>query len=152
MDMPIALTVGHVTVNVREVFVIQLDVDRRVPKTVMDTVLGTGDPVSPEPVEAHGFKLAWTVSSDGTALKRAISDGHNQGYWGSTTIFIVHCNQDPVLPFQFGQEVYNAARPPKHFLEINGYCHEEASVIAPVQYQSALRKFLANIEKTGRNN
>jgi fermentation-respiration switch protein FrsA (DUF1100 family) len=69
----------------------------------------------------------------------------------SAPIFIVHCNQDPVLPFQFGQDVYNAARPPKDFLEINGYCHEEASVIAPAQYRSALRKFLADIEKRGRN-
>ena len=68
----------------------------------------------------------------------------------SAPIFIVHCNRDPVLPFQFGQDVYNAARPPKEFLEINGYCHEEASVIAPAQYQSALRKFLADI-KRGRN-
>jgi len=70
----------------------------------------------------------------------------------SAPIFIVHCNQDPVLPFQFGQEVYNAARSPKHFLGINGYCHEEASVIAPTQYRSALRKFLADIEKRGSNN
>jgi len=28
-------------------------------------------------------------------------------------ILIVHCNQDPVIPFQFGQEVYAAALPPK---------------------------------------
>ena len=90
MDMPIALAVGHVstpefTVNVREIFLIQLDVDRGVPKTVMDTVLGTGDLVSPQPVEARGFRLTWTLSSDGTVQKREISDGHNQGYWGSTT-------------------------------------------------------------------
>jgi hypothetical protein len=62
-------------------------------------------------------------------------------------ILIVHCRQDPVLPFQFGQEVYNAARPPKDFLEINGQCHEEASVIAPDSYRVALRGFLSNIER-----
>jgi uncharacterized protein len=62
-------------------------------------------------------------------------------------IFILHCNQDPVLPFQFGQEVYGAARPPKEFLEINGQCHEEASVIAPENYRAALRAFLSNIER-----
>jgi fermentation-respiration switch protein FrsA (DUF1100 family) len=66
-------------------------------------------------------------------------------------ILIVHCKQDPVLPFQFGQEVYNEARPPKDFLEINGYCHEEASVIAPTKYQVALREFLINIEKRVSN-
>jgi fermentation-respiration switch protein FrsA (DUF1100 family) len=57
-------------------------------------------------------------------------------------IFIVHCNQDPVLPFKLGQEVFAASRPPKTFLEINGYCHEEASVIAPEKYRAALQGFL----------
>jgi fermentation-respiration switch protein FrsA (DUF1100 family) len=60
---------------------------------------------------------------------------------------IVHCKQDPVLPFQFGLEVYNAARHPKDFLEINGQCHEEASVIAPDNYRAALRAFLSTVQK-----
>jgi hypothetical protein len=60
-------------------------------------------------------------------------------------ILIVHCTQDPVIPFHFGQEVYDAARPPKTFLSINGYCHEEASVIAPAEYHAALIKFLSSI-------
>jgi len=58
---------------------------------------------------------------------------------------VVHCTQDPVLPFQFGQEVYDAAHPPKHFLRINGDCHEESSLIAPVQYRSALHEFLTSL-------
>jgi fermentation-respiration switch protein FrsA (DUF1100 family) len=62
-------------------------------------------------------------------------------------ILIVHCKHDPVLPFQFGQEVYNAARPPKDFLEISSQCHEEASVIAPDNYRVALHGFLNNIER-----
>jgi hypothetical protein len=90
LNMPIALTVGHVgtpefIVNVSESFAIQLDVDRKVPTTVMDTVLGTGDPLSADPGEVHGFKLAWTLTSDGRVVRREISDGHNQGYWGRTT-------------------------------------------------------------------
>jgi fermentation-respiration switch protein FrsA (DUF1100 family) len=60
-------------------------------------------------------------------------------------ILVVHCTQDPVLPFQFGQEVYEAARSPKHFLWIDGDCHEESSLIAPVQYRSALQKFLTSL-------
>jgi len=63
-------------------------------------------------------------------------------------IFIVHCTQDPVLPFEFGQEVYNSARSPKNSLKINGYCHEEASLTAPTQYRAALQGFLSNIEKS----
>jgi len=57
-------------------------------------------------------------------------------------LLIVHCRQDPVIPFHFGQEVYDAAHPPKDFLPIEGQCHEEASLIAPAQYRAALRKFL----------
>jgi uncharacterized protein len=64
-------------------------------------------------------------------------------------ILIVHCTQDPVLPFQFGQEVYNAARPPKYFLQVNGYCHEESTLVAPAQYRSALQNFLASLAHPG---
>jgi uncharacterized protein len=60
-------------------------------------------------------------------------------------ILVVHCTQDPVLPFQFGQDVYNAARSPKHFLQIVGNCHEESSLVAPAQYRSALQEFLASL-------
>lgn len=60
-------------------------------------------------------------------------------------IFIVHCRQDPVLPFTLGQEVYAASNPPKTFLEINGRCHEEASIIAPEKYRAALQNFLNSI-------
>jgi uncharacterized protein len=64
-------------------------------------------------------------------------------------VLIVHCTQDPVLPFQFGREVYNSARSPKQFLEVEGYCHEESSLIAPVQYRSALQSFVASLAHPG---
>ena len=64
-------------------------------------------------------------------------------------ILIVHCDQDPVIPFRFGQEVYDAALPPKSFLQISGYCHEESSLIAPTQYHSALQGFLASLQEAG---
>src|ERR1700676_4755204 len=60
-------------------------------------------------------------------------------------IFIVHCREDPVLPFTLGQEVYAASNPPKTFLEINGRCHEEASIIAPEKYRAAMRNVLNGI-------
>lgn len=60
-------------------------------------------------------------------------------------LLIVHCTQDPVIPFHFGQAVYDAARPPKTFLEIDSYCHEESSLVAPTQYRPALDKFLATL-------
>jgi uncharacterized protein len=66
-------------------------------------------------------------------------------------LLIVRCNQDPVIPSELGQEVFDAARLPKTFVNVNGYCHEEASMIAPVQYRAALQKFLATVdEQAGR--
>jgi fermentation-respiration switch protein FrsA (DUF1100 family) len=62
-------------------------------------------------------------------------------------VLVVQCTHDPVLPLLFGQEVYNAANPPKHFLWIEGVCHEESSLIAPAQYRSALRQFLASLDQ-----
>jgi len=64
-------------------------------------------------------------------------------------VFIVHCTQDPVIPFQLGKEVFNYARPPKHFLQVDSICHEESSVIAPVKYRSALRDFLDSLSHSG---
>jgi fermentation-respiration switch protein FrsA (DUF1100 family) len=64
----------------------------------------------------------------------------------SVPILIVKCNQDPVLPSDLGQEVYDEARNPKGLVKINGYCHEEASVVAPLQYRVALNKFLSSID------
>jgi len=57
-------------------------------------------------------------------------------------VLIVHCSQDPVIPFEFGREVYEKALSPKKFLQVNGYCHEESSLIAPTQYRAALQEFL----------
>ena len=62
-------------------------------------------------------------------------------------LLIVHCTQDPVIPFHFGQAVYRAARTPKDFLQINAYCHEESSLVAPDQYRATLQRFLATINK-----
>jgi uncharacterized protein len=64
-------------------------------------------------------------------------------------ILIVHCLHDPVIPFQFGQQVYTSARDPKQFLRIDGSCHEEASMIAPAEYRTALDEFLAAMAGPG---
>ncbi|MDP9338652.1 MAG: alpha/beta hydrolase [Acidobacteriota bacterium] len=72
-------------------------------------------------------------------------DTHTQLKKINAPIFVVHCRQDPVLPFALGQEVYAASKPPKTFLEIDGYCHEEASVIAPDKYRVALHNFLNGV-------
>src|SRR6266478_5015477 len=91
-------------------------------------------------------KFYWFLPGVGLLLHSQFDTGERPKEI-TVPVIIVHCNQDPVLPFQFGQEVYGTARPPKDFLEINGQCHEEASVIAPENYRAALRAFLRNIER-----
>jgi uncharacterized protein len=60
-------------------------------------------------------------------------------------LLIVHCEEDPVIPFELGQEVFSASHSPKAFLKINGQCHEEASVIAPEKYRTAIGRFLSGL-------
>jgi fermentation-respiration switch protein FrsA (DUF1100 family) len=62
-------------------------------------------------------------------------------------VMVVQCTHDPVLPLQFGQEVYQAAPLPKRFLWIEGECHEESSLTAPVKYRSALQQFLVSLDQ-----
>jgi uncharacterized protein len=60
-------------------------------------------------------------------------------------LLVVHCTQDPVIPFEFGQSVYNLAPEPKRFLRIETLCHEEASSVAPREYRAALNEFLSTL-------
>ena len=62
-----------------------------------------------------------------------------------TPLFVVHCTQDPVIPFELGQTVYNRAPEPKRSLRIENMCHEEASIVAPQHYREALDAFLATL-------
>jgi fermentation-respiration switch protein FrsA (DUF1100 family) len=64
-------------------------------------------------------------------------------------VMVIQCTHDPVLPFEFGKEVYSAAPSPKRYLWIEGECHEESSLIEPVKYRDALRLFLASLDKSG---
>ena len=66
----------------------------------------------------------------------------------SAPLLIVHCTQDPVIPFPFGQAVYNAAPNPKQFLAIQGQCHEESSLIAPEKYRATLQSFLSALDQS----
>jgi fermentation-respiration switch protein FrsA (DUF1100 family) len=63
----------------------------------------------------------------------------------SAPVLIVHCTQDPVIPFSFGQAVYSATTSPKQFLPIDCICHEESSLVAPQKYGVALQDFLSTI-------
>jgi hypothetical protein len=63
-------------------------------------------------------------------------------------ILIVHCLDDPVIPFELGKAVYTKAHEPKFFLSIHGQCHEEASLVSPKAYQEQILIFLSTISRT----
>jgi len=63
-----------------------------------------------------------------------------------TPVLVVHCTHDAVIPPEMEEAVFSAARPPKSILRVNGYCHEEASLVGPAEYQDQLRTFLQGIE------
>jgi fermentation-respiration switch protein FrsA (DUF1100 family) len=63
----------------------------------------------------------------------------------SAPVLIVHCTQDPVIPYRFGKAVYDSAPSPKKFLQIDGLCHEESSLIAPSKYRATLQEFLSTL-------
>ncbi len=57
-------------------------------------------------------------------------------------LLVIHCTRDPVIPFVFGQQVYDRAPPPKSFLAIQGGCHEEATLLDPGGVRRELQTFL----------
>lgn len=61
-------------------------------------------------------------------------------------VMVVHCQQDPVIPFDMGQTVFRNARPPKVFVTIKAECHEESSLVSPATYRKALNQFLASLQ------
>jgi len=60
-------------------------------------------------------------------------------------LLVIHCTRDPVIPFEFGQQVYDRAPQPKSFLAITGECHEEAALVDPASVRRELLKFLDEV-------
>lgn len=65
----------------------------------------------------------------------------------SAPVLVVHCAEDPVIPFSMGEEVFRLARPPKQFLRVDGYCHEEAALVDPGRYRAKLLELLETARK-----
>lgn len=60
-------------------------------------------------------------------------------------VMVIHCRQDPVIPFDLGQKVFADAHQPKTFLAIDAPCHEEASIYSPEKYKGALTAFIESL-------
>ncbi|HEX9761267.1 MAG TPA: alpha/beta hydrolase [Candidatus Acidoferrales bacterium] len=64
----------------------------------------------------------------------------------SVPVLVVHCANDPVLAYSLGAQVYERAQGPKVLFRVEGYCHEEASLIAPEEYRAKLAEFFTLVK------
>jgi len=60
-------------------------------------------------------------------------------------LLVLHCTGDPVIPFVFGRQVYDAAPAPKSFLSVSGECHEEATLMDPAEVRAELIRFVGGV-------
>jgi uncharacterized protein len=60
-------------------------------------------------------------------------------------VMIFHSRSDEVIPYQMGQELYEAAPIPKYFVRLSGP-HDEAYSRSGVSYTTPLRRFLEDPE------
>jgi uncharacterized protein len=62
-------------------------------------------------------------------------------------VLIIHSRDDRLVPFYMGRALYNAANPPKRFLEIHG-SHNDAILDSKEEYTRRIIKFIAEINNT----
>jgi len=64
----------------------------------------------------------------------------------SCPVLIIHSPQDEIIPIHHGKRLYEAANPPKEFLEIKG-SHNEGAVISGGLYTGGIDSFIAKYVK-----
>lgn len=60
-------------------------------------------------------------------------------------VLIAHCTDDPVIPFDLGEELFAAAREPRTFVRYDAACHEPLYIVAPQDYAARLREFIEEV-------
>ncbi len=86
-------------------------------------------------------RFYWFLPGLGLLLRTKFDTGRKLGAV-EAPVLVVHCAQDPVIPFSMGEEVYRRAYAPKQFYRVDGYCHEEAALVDPGGYRAKLLEFL----------
>jgi pimeloyl-ACP methyl ester carboxylesterase len=61
-------------------------------------------------------------------------------------ILVVHSREDEIVPFAHGHALFEEARPPKEFFDING-SHNDALLVTGRRYEQGLDRFLANVAR-----
>ncbi len=65
-------------------------------------------------------------------------------------VLVAHCTEDPVIPYDLGEELFRAANEPesgkpKTFVRYSAACHEPLYIADPEDYARRLRAFLAGL-------
>jgi len=89
--------------------------------------------------------LGWLIRSRFTISEDLARAARSHPRGAGAPLLVVHCTQDPVIPFEFGKMVYEAAPEPKAFVAIQGECHEEATLVDPLAMRRELQKFLDGV-------
>ena len=61
-------------------------------------------------------------------------------------VLVAHCTADPVIPYELGEELFQAANEPKSFVRFEANCHEPLYLADPKAYADRLRVFLSRVE------
>lgn len=59
----------------------------------------------------------------------------------NSPVLVVHSPEDDIIPYEFGQRLYSAAKAPKSFLEISGG-HNEGFFVSGEKYKMGIREFI----------
>jgi hypothetical protein len=62
-------------------------------------------------------------------------------------VLIIHGDRDQIIPFQFGEQVFAAALPPKEFYRVDGADHNNLYSIGGTTYFRRLRQFVQHVTR-----
>ena len=62
----------------------------------------------------------------------------------SCPVLVVHSREDDIVPLEHGRVLFETARPPKDFFEING-THNDTLLVTGRRYESGIDRFLMNL-------
>lgn len=69
----------------------------------------------------------------------------------SDPLLILHGDRDEIIPYELGQELYEAARPPKWLWTIQGATHNDLILVSGPEYTARLRRFYSEAGISGRS-
>ena len=59
-------------------------------------------------------------------------------------LLMIHGTLDTTIPLRLGQQLFDAANPPKQWLSIAGGAHSDLNLVGQAPYQATLKRFLAD--------